>query len=195
MRRWWLALWFGLLPTWAGAAAPDADWPCQQRLVPTLSAATMWNGPAGTGDWRAEPRVAGLVDRIAPRAVSAEEGAAAIAAFVEPLSKGRRRRLVPLVFTGLFEETNRQRSELIARIKDLGERQRKLAALVADVTRQLDAAAPGGGAPQVELEQRATYLTRSFEGGQRTMRYACEAPSELESRLGTWARALEAALH
>ena len=66
-----LALSAGLtLASAAGGAAPygeDRDWPCQQRLVPSITAAAVWHGPAldATSDWRAEPRVAALVDRIA----------------------------------------------------------------------------------------------------------------------------------
>ena len=40
----------------------DPNWPCQQRLVPRLSAAAYWNGPSleKIGDWHADPEVADL---------------------------------------------------------------------------------------------------------------------------------------
>src|SRR5712691_6290502 len=52
--------------------AEDPDWPCQQRLVPKLTAAAYWSGTldmqgdwSGTldmqGDWHADPEVAELV--------------------------------------------------------------------------------------------------------------------------------------
>jgi len=60
-----------LLPLAAGAAPRNAnpDWPCQQALVPEIAAATVWAGPPvdGIGDWHAEPAVAALVGRAAPR--------------------------------------------------------------------------------------------------------------------------------
>jgi hypothetical protein len=34
----------------------------------------------------------------------------------------------------------------------------------------------------------------AYQESQRTLRYACEAPVQLESRLGDYARALQAAL-
>src|SRR4051812_12032042 len=46
-----------LLATVAAAPA-DPDWPCVQRLVPTLTAATLWAGPAPKGDWHADKEVA-----------------------------------------------------------------------------------------------------------------------------------------
>jgi len=50
--------------------AEDPDWPCQQRLVPKLTAAAYWSGAVleGIGDWRADPEIADLVRRLAPAA-------------------------------------------------------------------------------------------------------------------------------
>ncbi len=198
-----LATLASLLPSAAWAAYPgqDPNWPCQQRLVPSLSAAAFWSGPAldGPADWHAEPRVADLVNEIAPRKVSQEEGKAAIAAFVKDLSAEERANLVPLAFVGLLEETNRQRSELIDRIKNFGQRQRTLADLVARVATELDAAPEHSEGAETdkraELEQRKTFLIREFEEARKTIRYACETPVQLEARLGAYARALQGALH
>jgi len=84
--------------------AEDPDWPCQQRLVPKLTAAAYWSGPAleGLGDWRAEPEIADLVRRLAPRRVATQEGLSEIAAFVRTMSTDRPRRLA-LVFRWLLE--------------------------------------------------------------------------------------------
>ena len=189
-----------LSPLTAGAAerGGDRDWPCVQRLVPMLSAGTMWSGPSldGIGDWRAEPAVAALVTRIAPRSVSTEDGEAAIAEFTRGLS-GDRQRPITLAFAGLLDETNRERSEIIDRIKGLAERQRSLADLVARLTAELDATPEPKGEPspqRQELVDRWTYTSRTYNEVQRTMRYACEVPGQLDARLGAYARALEAAL-
>jgi hypothetical protein len=179
----------------------DRDWLCVQRLVPKLSAATFWSGPdpAGAGDWRQEPAVAALVARISPRAVKAEEGERQIDAFAAEISTGETRgRLVTLAFAGLLEETNAQRSALIARIKDLGHRQNELAEIASKATEALDdipADAVGEAAERrTDLQQRVAFVTRAYEGGMRTLRYVCEAPVQLESRLGRYARRLQAAL-
>lgn len=198
-----LAALASLLPSAAWAAYPgqDPNWPCQQRLVPSLSAAAFWSGPAleGPADWHAEPKVVDLVNQIAPRKVSQDAGKVAIAAFVKDLSAEERAKLVPLAFVGLLEETNRQRGELIDRIKDFGKRQRTLADLVARVTAELDdfpTQAQGAETDKrAELEQRKTFLIREFEEAQRTARYMCETPVQLEARLGAYARSLEGALH
>lgn len=179
----------------------NPDWPCQQPLVPTLSAGMLWSGPSpeGLGDWHGEPAVAALVERIAPRAVPTSDGEAAIRQFTHGL-EGDRKRPIALAFAGLLDETNRQRDEVIARLKALAERQRNLANLVARLTTELDQA-PAPADPQSpeaaqrnELVQRWTFTSRAYNELQRTMRYACEVPGQLDARLGAYARALEAGL-
>jgi hypothetical protein len=202
MRRAWLAA--GLMLLWtagAGAAGPgaDPDWPCQQVLVPVLSAGMLWSGPSlqQAGDWRADPEVAALVRRVAPRDVTVEEGNAAIAGFVATLGADKARR-VTLVFAGLLDETNRERGEVIERLKDLAQRQRSLAGLIDRLTTELGAAPadPQGeaAADRAELQQRFDFTSRSYAELQHTMSYACEVPRTLDARLGAYARALAAAL-
>ena len=185
----------------AAEAAPrnaDPDWPCQQALVPEIAAATVWAGPSleGIGDWRSEPGVAALVGRAAPRGVAAADGETAIEEFAKGLS-GDRNRLITLAFAGLLDETNRQRAEVIGRIKQLAQRQRSLADVVARLTAEVDAAPPDEGEPspeRAELLQRWNFSSRAYTEVQHTMRYACEVPGQLDARLGAYARALQAAL-
>jgi hypothetical protein len=190
-------------PAASGAepSGADPDWPCQQALVPTLSAGMVWSGPSpdGFGDWHGEPAVAALVQRIAPREVPTADGEAAIQQFTHDV-EGDRKRLITLAFAGLLDETNRQRSEVIQRIKLLAERQRNLASLVARLTTELDQtpapadSASPEAAQRTDLLQRWTFTSRAYNELQRTMRYACEVPSQLDARLGVYARALEAGL-
>jgi hypothetical protein len=168
--------------------AEDPDWPCEQRLVPKLAAA-YWNGPPleGLGDWHADPQVADLVRRLAPRRVSTQEGLSEIAAFVRSLSNDRPRRLA-VAFQGLLEETDRERAALIDQLKQIGRRQRELAGLVDRLGAELDAippdAAGDAAARRVDLQQRHDFTARNFEEIQRTIRYACETPVELDARAG-----------
>ena len=188
-------------PLAAQRRGEDPDWPCQQRLVPTVAANIVWSGPPldGVGDWRDDERVAALVQRIAPRRVSAEEGEAAIAAFADAIGTDEgRARLLTLAFAGLLDETNRERAALIARLKDLGRRQRELADIASRAAEELGAlpadATGEQAAQRADLEQRFAFVTRAFEGGRQTIRYACDAPVQLEARLGRYARALQSRL-
>jgi hypothetical protein len=184
----------GTAPGWtAPPVAQDQDWPCQQRLVPKLAAAAYWSGPLDTeGDWRDDPDIAELVGRLAPRQVTTEEGLAAIAAFAKSVSADRRHRLA-LVFRGLLEETDRERADLIERLRQMGRRQRELADLVARLADELKSVPPEATDQRLDLQQRHDFTARNFEEIQRTIRYACETPVALDARLGAWARALQQA--
>src|SRR5260370_28521033 len=137
----------------------DPNWPCQQRLVPKLAAAAYWNGPEieNLSDWRADPEIANLVRRLAPRPVSTEEGLTEIATFAQTLSGDRSRRLA-LAFHGLLEETDRERAALIEQLKQIGRRQRELADLVAQLAAELKSvpsdADGAAAAKRADLQQR-----------------------------------------
>ena len=183
----------------AGAAprSEDPDWPCQQRLVPHLTPAAYWNGPLDEqGNWQADPEIAELVHRLAPRRVKTEEGLAAIINFAKTTSEDRPHRLA-LAFRGLLEETDRERAGLIEQLRQMGRRQRELADLVARLADELAAIAPDttgeDAEKRVDLKQRHDFTARNFEEIQRTIRYACDIPVELDARLGVWARALQQA--
>ena len=184
----------------AQSASPrteEPDWPCQQRLVPNLTAAAYWNGTLDMqGDWQADPEVGDLVRHLSPRRVTTEEGLAEIANFAKTVSKDRPHRLA-LVFRGLLEETDRERAGLIERLRQMGRRQRALADLVARLADELNSIpldATGEAADKrVDVQQRYDFTARNFEEIQRTIRYACETPVALDARLGAWARALQQA--
>jgi hypothetical protein len=186
----------GAIQAWPAAPrGEDPDWPCQQRLVPTLAAATYWNGPLpeSLGDWQADPEIADLVRRLAPRRVSTEAGLSEIAALVRTLSGDRPRRLA-LAFRGLLQETDRERAGLIEQLKEIGRRQRELADRVARFAAELNSLPPdtaGADGGRIDLQQRHDFTARNFEEIQHTIRYACELPVELDARLGAWARALQ----
>jgi hypothetical protein len=174
----------------------DPDWPCQQRLVPRLAAAVYWSGPTldNVSDWYADTEIADLVRHLAPRRVSTEEGLSEISAFKRTLSGDRQSRLAR-AFHGLLEETDRERAALIEQLKRIGRRQRELSDLVAQLAAELKSiprdATGEAAARRVDLQQRHDFTARNFEEIQRTIRYACEAPVELDARLGAWARALQ----
>jgi len=178
----------------------DSNWPCQQRLVPKLAAASYWNGLdiENRGDSQADPEIASLVQRLAPRRVSTEEGLAEIAAFAQSLSVNRAHRLA-LAFRGLLEETDRERAALIEQLKQIGRRQHELADLVAQLAAELKSIPPDAtgeaASKRLDLQQRHDFTSRNFEEIQRTIRYACETPVALDTRLGAWARALQSASH
>jgi hypothetical protein len=192
-------------PAARAASTEDPDWPCVQRLVPSLSASAVWSGPAPPADdsWRQVPEVAALVAGITPSGVQEARGLQAIQDFTAPLDAEARRKLLPLALSGTLAETNRVRSQVIDRIRAFARRQHGLAETVQRLTEQLDAADPAAAPPgsaseaasrQADLQQHVFFATKTFQDAERTVRYMCEVPVRLEARFGAYARALQAAL-
>jgi hypothetical protein len=174
----------------------DPDWPCQQRLVPELTVGAYWSGLAAPdANWRDDAPVAQLVAEIAPRDVPPEDGVAKIETFAKTLNPAERSAALSLVFAGVTDETNRLRDSVIERIKELTRRQRGIAQQVGKATDQVSAIPADATGPDAEKRaeavERQTMLTRTFEDTRRTMRYACNAPTALEARLGLYARTLQ----
>jgi hypothetical protein len=193
------------LAGWAAAAtaappATDPDWPCFQRLVPQLAIGTYWTGPPVPegADWRQNKAVAQVVAQAAPRSVSIADGVTALNAFAAGLPPDARATPLAETFAGLVDETNHQRDEVVERIKELVRRQRGVAAVVAQITESLSAIPPDATGDQAaqrdDIMQRRALVIRGFEDVQRTIRYACDVPVQLEARLGAYARALQAKL-
>lgn len=178
-----------------GAAGPppaDPDWPCVQRLVPTLTAGTLWPGHEAAGDWRADPQVAAVVSDTAPRTRPVLQAVARLDAYAATVPAADRPAALSLLFGGLVDETNRQRGEVIERLRGIGRRQRTLTEITGRVSDELRTLPPDApAAAREEVVQRRTFLIREYEEIGRTIRYACEVPSALEARLGSFAQALQ----
>ncbi|MFZ0789753.1 MAG: hypothetical protein WAM94_09035, partial [Chromatiaceae bacterium] len=115
---WLRAFAVGLAAASADGAAQDSanqdpDWPCEQALVPQVSAAVVWDGPsidALPQNWRDDPDVRGLVELItAPQATEAQ-AQQAVDAFAAGLPPGDKDRMLTLAFAGVLETLNQDRS-------------------------------------------------------------------------------------
>ncbi len=184
-----------LLAAAAGPPPPDPDWPCVQRLVPTLTAGTFWPTPIPNADWRDDPQIASLVASVAPRSEPVEQGVERLQTFAAALAPSDRQATLGRVFAGLVEQTNAERNQVIDRLRAIARRQRAIAETVGQVTaelRALPADAPSG--QRAEITNRRAFLIRDYDSVERTIRYACEAPVELGARLGAFARVLQGSL-
>ena len=168
------------------------DWPCVQPLVATLTASSYWGAapPPPGADWHHDPRIAALVTAITPRDVPLDDARNQLSAFADSVPPAERAAELAETFQGLVDATNEERGRLIARIEELGRRQRGISASVVQLQAQLADATPGTPAYD-SLVQRRDFSTRVFQETQRTMRYACEAPTTLDARLGQFARTLQ----
>ncbi len=171
----------------AYAQLPDPDWPCAARLVSTLTAGTYWAGsitpnPAWRDDDKLFPLVTDIIDRDTPDA----DAQAKLTAYAATIPAAAR----PALFSALVDQTNDQRSLLITRIKQLGLRQRRMGDAIARLSTQVDQLA-AADPHRTELAGERDLDVQAFGETQHTMTYACEAPANMERRLGTLARILQ----
>lgn len=131
------------------ASSSDPDWPCIQRKVPQLSIGQMWSGPEAVGDWRADPEIALLANRIASRRTDLTEVEALVDGFAAESGAERSEKL-SLLYSGVFQLIDRDRSQVIGGISRYTTRQRALADRIRDETLKLadlKAAPPADTAP------------------------------------------------
>jgi len=191
------SMWLGVAALALGAAGPpaDPDWPCVQRLVPTLTASTLWGGHEAIGDWRASPQVAAAVAAVSPRGISAKDASVKLDGFVASVPSSDRPAQLALVFAGMVDETNEQRSQVIDRLRGIARRQRTLTELTSRITAELRALpADTPVAQREEVVSRRAFLIREYEEIDRTIRYACEVPVQMEAKLGVLAQTLQRGL-
>lgn len=173
-----------------GAAAPaDPDWPCVQRLVPSLTAGTFWPGREPTKDWRADPRIAALVGDVTARGRPVDAGVDALARFAATRPGDE---ALAEVFAGLVDTSNEERGRAVERLREITRQQRALADAAARVAAELNALPPDApAARREEVASRRALMVRQYEEVQRTVRYSCEIPVDIEARLGRFAQALQ----
>jgi hypothetical protein len=179
----------------ANSEAANKDWPCKQILVEQISLPAVWSGPAIEGiDWRREGATADLVAELAARKTPIETAERAIEKFAASAGADKQAKLVA-VFAGLFETLNNERSQIINGLTRFGRKQKALAAKIraenAEIQKSPDSSSPVGpateGNPQTELE----WDLRVFDEGRLSLTYACEAPTSVEQRLFSLARAIQ----
>ena len=172
----------------------DPDWPCIQRKVPELSVVAVWSGPPveeALTRWRDDAEVAALVEQLAARRMPLEEATAAVAKFAEGLAPSVKAERLTLLFAGLFQTLDRERSEVLAGIERYGRKQKLMAEQIrADMTRAGDLAAASSEAEAAELQNRLLWETRIFNERRASLTFVCEVPTIIEQRLFELARAI-----
>jgi hypothetical protein len=180
----------------AGAADPRyPDWPCVQAKVPDLSIAAIWDGPPiddVNNAWQNDPAIANLVPRLAARRIPVEDAQKSAADFIAAAGAEKARKSL-LLFAGLFDTLNRERTEIMDGLERLQRRLRDLAeSIKADVAalRKLQDQPQPDEAKINELNVKIEWATRIFDDRRKSVRYACEVPTMIEQRLGKLARTI-----
>jgi len=175
------------------------DWLCVQAKVPEISVAAVWSGPPlddAEKEWMNDPRIKDLVPRLAPRRVLIEDAKKIITDFMTGNADEREEKGT-LLFAGLFERLNRERTEIMNGIERLGRRQKefaeKIRSDISELHKLRDTINPDEAKVQ-EISNQVEWSTRIFEDRRRTVRYVCEVPTLIEQRLFALSRSVQQAM-
>jgi hypothetical protein len=172
------------------------DWPCAQAKVPEISLAAVWAGPP-LGDaeekWKDDPKVSALVGKVAARKTSIEDAQKAITEFLstpgaDKVATGK------LVFAGLFEQLNAERSSVMGGLERVTRKQRQAADKVRSDTLALQAlqdATPPDQSKIDELGNQLVWETRIFEDRRRVVKFVCDVPTAIDQRLFALGRTIQ----
>ncbi len=172
------------------------DWPCAQAKVPEISLAAVWAGPPlGDADqkWKDDPNVSALVEKAAARKTPVEDAQKAITDFLstpgtDKVATGK------LVFAGLFEQLNAERSSVMGGLERVTRKQRQAADKVRSDTLALQAlqdATPPDQSKIDELGNQLVWETRIFEDRRRVVKFVCDVPTAIDQRLFALGRTIQ----
>lgn len=172
------------------------DWPCAQAKVPEISLAAVWAGPPlgdASGRWNKDTKVSALVAKLGARRTPLDEAQKAITEFLagpaaEKATAGT------LLFAGLFDSLNAQRSSVLNGLERVTRKQREAADKIRSNTLALQAlqdASPPDQARIEELGNQLVWETRIFEDRRRVIKFVCEVPTAIDQRLFALGRTIQ----
>ena len=192
-------IFFGsVTPSWA-LDKRYPDWPCKQLKVPVLSPAAIWAGPpidtVGNA-WEEAPGLPDLVGRLAARRTPMAEAEKEIANYLTGTAEEKQEK-AKLLFAGLLETLNTQRTQVMSGLERAYRKQKQVAEAIRGETDKFRQLQDAPNADQAQIEDMARQIeweTRIFEDRRKTTSFACEVPIEIEQRLFALSRAIQSAL-
>jgi len=172
------------------------DWPCAQAKVPEVSLAAVWDGPAlddAQSKWKDDAKVSALVPRLAARRTPLDEADKLITEFLSE-SSAKKNETGKLLFAGLFDTLNAQRSSVMNGLERVTRKQREAAEKIRDDTLALQAlqdATPPDQPKVDELGNQLVWETRIFEDRRRVIKFVCEVPTAIDQRLFALGRVIQ----
>ena len=172
------------------------DWPCAQAKVPEISLAAVWNGPAldeAASRWKDDAKVSALVPRLAARRTPLDEAEKMIAEFLSD-SAAQKNERGKLLFAGLFDTLNAQRSSVMRGLERVTRKQREAADKIRADTMALQALQDTPTPDQAKIDELGNQLvweTRIFEDRRRMVKFVCEVPTAIDQRLFALGRVIQ----
>jgi hypothetical protein len=185
----------------AGTAARAADprypdWPCTQAKVPVISLAAVWAGPAlddAETKWKDDAKISALVSKLSARKTPLDEAEKSVKEFLAG-SAADKTANAKLLFAGLFDTLNAQRSQVMSGLERVSRKQREAAEKIREEAIQLQAlqgATPRDEAKVEALGNELIWKTRIFEDRNKVVRFVCEVPTTIDQRLFALGRVIQ----
>jgi hypothetical protein len=172
------------------------DWPCAQAKVPEISVAAVWAGPPlddASNKWKDDPKVSALVGKLAARKFPIEDAQKAITEFLS--SPGTDKAAAgKLLFAGLFEKLNAERSAVMSGLERVTRKQRDAADKIRSDTIALQAlqdSTPPDQPKVDELGNQLVWETRIFEDRRSVIKFVCDVPTTIDKRLFALGRTIQ----
>ena len=172
------------------------DWPCAQAKVPEISLAAVWAGPPlddVSNKWKDDAKVTALVTKLAARRTPLEEAQKAITEYLAG-STSEKTTTGKLLFAGLFDTLNAQRSSVMNGLERVMRKQRQAADKIRSDTLALQAlqgASPPDQPRIDELGNQLVWETRIFEDRRRVITFVCDVPTAIDQRLFALGRTIQ----
>ncbi len=172
------------------------DWPCAQAKVPEISLAAVWAGPPlddAANKWKDDATVSALVPRLAARRTPLDQAQKAITEFLASSSADKAER-GKLLFAGLFDALNAQRSSVMSGLERVTRKQREAADKIRADTLALQALQDAPAKDQAKIDELGNQLiweTRIFEDRRRVIKFVCEVPTAIDQRLFALGRVIQ----
>lgn len=185
----------------SGTAVRAADprypnWPCTQAKVPEISLAAVWAGPAlddAETKWKNDTKITALVAKLSARKTPIDEAEKSVKDFLAASSADKTSN-AKLLFAGLFDTLNAQRSQVMSGLERVSRKQREAADKIREETIQLQAlqsATPRDEAKVEALGNELIWKTRIFEDRNKVVRFVCEVPTTIDQRLFALGRVIQ----
>jgi hypothetical protein len=172
------------------------DWPCAQAKVPEISLAAVWAGPPlddVSDKWKDDARVSALVTKLAVRRTPLEEAQKAITEFLAG-STAEKTMTGKLLFAGLFDTLNAERTLVMNGLERVTRKQREAADKIRSDTLALQALQDASPPDQPRIDEFGNQLvweTRIFEDRRSVIKFVCDVPTAIDQRLFALGRTIQ----
>ena len=171
------------------------DWPCAQAKVPEISLPAVWAGPPLDdiqNKWKDDAKVSALVTKTAARRMPLDEAEKEIKEFLA--STNDKAMAGRLLFAGLFDTLNAERSTVMNGLERVMRKQRGEADRIRTHTIALQALQSGASPDQQKVDDLSNQLLwekRIFEDRRKVVKFVCEVPTMIDQRLFALGRVIQ----